>query len=500
MNEYFELSDGKSSKFWKIEVKGKSQSVTYGRLGTSGQTRTKQFSSSTEAKEASKKLIESKRKKGYLAKSASKSGSGKTGKKSKNSVAKPGTKSNPRIQVPKLVLQTLLSHFILIYQHGRELWFFDIESEEVDELNQGISLLEYESKYERFQKDQTHVWRFKNANAATLAIKAIKNRAKQDGFYLSVVNKIEFDASRDLSKSDVKLTEKHPRIGQFELSKSGPIEIQIHGAPNWIYPRPPSRCIACGGAMQHVVSARGPIDPESGKKNSGIYVFGCPNATPNSLECVGLMESLYQRSDAKSDSSWYLVNKYRKEFVNLHLVVQSDLAGKQYFGLIQHRGESGIPGEVVSKQFDNLKQARSAAEDRWKYLKIKKGFKDEKDPRMDQKTKPLYRELFEVNRRLIGDPPKRMLEKKLKAKRVIEPYDQLTTSKYSSWSYQYGLSVMGGERRRLDSLDNPTDGTRLAMSLGDQLSSPILSRGQGLDFNIYIDPISTIARVIGNSG
>lgn len=62
----FELHDGKSDKFWIIELSGTSHTVRYGRQGTDGQTKTKDFASASEAQASYEKLITQKEKKGYV--------------------------------------------------------------------------------------------------------------------------------------------------------------------------------------------------------------------------------------------------------------------------------------------------------------------------------------------------------------------------------------------------------------------------------------------------
>ncbi|MGE3808839.1 MAG: WGR domain-containing protein, partial [Gemmataceae bacterium] len=62
----FEFNDGKSNKFWKIELHGKSFTVTYGRVGTDGQTQEKDFPSEDKARAAHDKLIAEKTGKGYV--------------------------------------------------------------------------------------------------------------------------------------------------------------------------------------------------------------------------------------------------------------------------------------------------------------------------------------------------------------------------------------------------------------------------------------------------
>jgi predicted DNA-binding WGR domain protein len=62
----FTFSEGTSNKFWAIELDGKRHTVNFGRIGTSGQTQTKEFSSADEAKKSYEKLAAEKVKKGYV--------------------------------------------------------------------------------------------------------------------------------------------------------------------------------------------------------------------------------------------------------------------------------------------------------------------------------------------------------------------------------------------------------------------------------------------------
>jgi len=61
----FEYRDGKSDKFWCIELNGNSHTVRYGRVGTDGQSKTKEFADGEKAKKDYEKLIGQKTKKGY---------------------------------------------------------------------------------------------------------------------------------------------------------------------------------------------------------------------------------------------------------------------------------------------------------------------------------------------------------------------------------------------------------------------------------------------------
>jgi len=61
----YEFAEGSSRKFWEIKLSGASFTTTYGKVGSSGQTTLKTFSSAAEAKQAHDKLVAEKVKKGY---------------------------------------------------------------------------------------------------------------------------------------------------------------------------------------------------------------------------------------------------------------------------------------------------------------------------------------------------------------------------------------------------------------------------------------------------
>ncbi|QJW97774.1 WGR domain-containing protein [Frigoriglobus tundricola] len=62
----FQFSDAKSHKFWNIDAQGTSFTVSFGRIGTTGQTQTKSFPTPEAAQAAADKLIAEKTKKGYV--------------------------------------------------------------------------------------------------------------------------------------------------------------------------------------------------------------------------------------------------------------------------------------------------------------------------------------------------------------------------------------------------------------------------------------------------
>jgi predicted DNA-binding WGR domain protein len=66
MKRRFEFVGGTSARFYEIEAAGNAVHVTFGRIGTAGQTQTKQFASAAEAQRHSDKQIAQKLKKGYV--------------------------------------------------------------------------------------------------------------------------------------------------------------------------------------------------------------------------------------------------------------------------------------------------------------------------------------------------------------------------------------------------------------------------------------------------
>lgn len=62
----FELEEGTSKKFWEVSTDGPSLTVHFGRIGTAGQTKTKDLDTPDAARDELDKLVREKTKKGYL--------------------------------------------------------------------------------------------------------------------------------------------------------------------------------------------------------------------------------------------------------------------------------------------------------------------------------------------------------------------------------------------------------------------------------------------------
>ena len=65
----FVYDDGKSNKYWNIEISGKTYTVNYGKVGApKGQSTTKEFDSEEDCTKAAEKVIKEKTGKGYVEK------------------------------------------------------------------------------------------------------------------------------------------------------------------------------------------------------------------------------------------------------------------------------------------------------------------------------------------------------------------------------------------------------------------------------------------------
>ena len=62
----FEFVEGTSSKFWQVAREGTDLHVSWGKIGTGGQTQLKSFSNASEAEAALDKLVQEKTRKGYV--------------------------------------------------------------------------------------------------------------------------------------------------------------------------------------------------------------------------------------------------------------------------------------------------------------------------------------------------------------------------------------------------------------------------------------------------
>lgn len=66
MKRYVEFTGGSSAKFWEVGTKGRNLIVRFGRLGTAGQTQTKEFATPQQAEAQAEQQLAAKLRKGYV--------------------------------------------------------------------------------------------------------------------------------------------------------------------------------------------------------------------------------------------------------------------------------------------------------------------------------------------------------------------------------------------------------------------------------------------------
>ena len=129
----FEFSDSTSNKFWEVDVKGKTLNVTFGKIGTKGQSKPKDFATPEKAKAEMEKLIKEKMGKGYVevggkAVKAEKSAAGK--KTNAGSMGEGLSKAEKKAKAEKVLAmfaggQCRLARGILEAVKDDESWLFE---------------------------------------------------------------------------------------------------------------------------------------------------------------------------------------------------------------------------------------------------------------------------------------------------------------------------------------------------------------------------------------
>lgn len=114
---YLEFRDEKSQKFWEVKVVGSELTVRYGKIGATGQSKTKSFASNADAVLEADKQAAKKRKKGYIdAKlGGTKKGSAKSNPKKKQKVK--ATKTTPK-KSSKPLSKKAVEELVIALQHS----------------------------------------------------------------------------------------------------------------------------------------------------------------------------------------------------------------------------------------------------------------------------------------------------------------------------------------------------------------------------------------------
>jgi DNA ligase-1 len=122
----YELSDGSSNKFWEIRLDGTSFTTTFGRIGTEGQSSTKEWDSEEKAQKEYDKLVAEKTKKGYHLVG------GRGAPKAKPAAPKPAAKPAPKAAAaPKKKAAAAAGggarHFELVDDSSSKFWEISLD-------------------------------------------------------------------------------------------------------------------------------------------------------------------------------------------------------------------------------------------------------------------------------------------------------------------------------------------------------------------------------------
>jgi predicted DNA-binding WGR domain protein len=96
----YQLVEGTSNKFWAIELDGTKHTVQFGRIGTAGQTQTKEFKTQEQAQKAYEKLVREKVQKGYR----------RVADAAAAPAAKPARKKSPAASAASVIYRLLLTY------------------------------------------------------------------------------------------------------------------------------------------------------------------------------------------------------------------------------------------------------------------------------------------------------------------------------------------------------------------------------------------------------
>jgi predicted DNA-binding WGR domain protein len=337
--------------------------VRYGRLGTKGTKRTKKLASARAATKEAKKLAAAKEWKGYT-----------DGAPAARSAEVGSAAAPPPIVV---LVDTQGGDLTFLHQNDRDLWFTCYDSPEW-----GAELRDVER------------WRFGNKADATKAAKVLASK-KDPGRGKTKTPSEGFQTDYASWKKQLRYTES--RLPSYEVTKSGPLEIQVHGTPRWLVPRPPPACAGCGVRMTFVASYRGKMERVIGPKRAA-YFFACSGNLP--MACGEFTEVVYQTEKQDKYADRHFCDEQKRWFAGLHLSEQPVWRDKWLYVVTFHRGELGVPGQLSHRVFKSRADAKRFIDQETKKLVQTQYVRQVKAKTLGPKYITALDELYRANRRL----------------------------------------------------------------------------------------------------
>lgn len=339
-----EFSSGASRKFWQVAVAGPVLTVTYGRLGSDGQTQVRNLASAAAARQEAAKLIAGKRAKGYAPAGAP----SKVAAKKASTTRRPA--SAPGLQ-PALIVKERDGDLGAVWQDGKDLWFARVFAGEAGDelLSAGGTLAEAVAVEDGGAVER---WRFATPAEATRAAKWIAGHA--------AVGKLRRDCSADIARWSRRVKDERPCTPRLEVG-DGPITLTRDAQHPWFHLRPPAASFLSKRSMVPVFSLIGPIDARFGAR-TGFYVSVCPQATSDPY-FEHVWEVVVQDPSKHSAIDHYFESS--RGFWTIHLSLQIEPIGEvARWAVVEHSGDRGSSGWVRTEHCKTRAEAEALIRER----------------------------------------------------------------------------------------------------------------------------------------
>lgn len=339
-----EFSAGTSKKFWQAATDGPTLTVTYGRIGTAGQTQVRTLATPAAARQEAAKLIAGKLEKGYTAATTT-----KTASPAKRAA------STPPGSRPLVITKDRHGDLGAVWQDGKDLWFARVFSGQAGDelLRSGGTLADAIATEDGAGVER---WRFASQAEAGRAAKWVVAHA--------TANKLANDASADIRRWTRRVRDEQARIARLEVG-NGPVTLTRDTTHPWFHARPPATSFESKRTMVPVFSLIGPLDPRLGAR-TGIYASVCPQALLDPY-MNHVWEVVVQDPAKPSTVDAYFESA--RGFWTIHLSLQIDTVDESTrWAVVEHSGDRGSPGWLRTQHLKSRAEAEKLLRERSREL------------------------------------------------------------------------------------------------------------------------------------
>lgn len=310
---------GGSSKFWEANVRGSELHVTWGKIGTAGQSQAKKFATPAAANAEAQALTLQKHKKGYVEEKAGK----------------------PVATAPAadIVVRDSIGTIGAAWQLGSSVWFAKVEADELKGKSSFAEAIAVENRVER--------WRFANDAQARTAIAYVKKHA-------ATPHAVKVDTSANEAAWAKQLGKEQPRVARLGPGSAGAIVTRDQTHP-WLHARVPATSFVSGRLMVPVWSLVGAIDARFGKR-TGVYVSTCPQQTLQPY-IEGVWEVVVQRPEGSEVDAYF--TGHDGQFATVHLSQQfGAVDARARWAVVEHSGDKSTVGWYRTHHVKQLAEAK----------------------------------------------------------------------------------------------------------------------------------------------